>query len=170
MKIKDIVLIGLLSSTLTSGKLVLSFIPNVEIVTLLFILYTIVFGIKNTLFVSVIFSATEVAIYGLNIWSIFYFIVWPLLIISTYIISKKFKSEYTFAVVALIFGLSFGFIAAIIESLFFGISFGIAYFIRGIVFDIVHGVSNFIVVLLLFNPLKRVLLYLEKNYYSENSI
>lgn len=166
MKVKDIVLISLLSASITSGKLVLSLVPNVEIVTLLFILYTIVFGIKNTLFVSIIFSTTEVFIYGLNIWSIFYFIVWPLLIIATHFINKKFNSEYTFAVLALIFGLSFGFLAAVIESLFFGLSFGIAYFLRGIVFDIVHGVSNFIVVLLLFNPLKKLLLYLKNDYYN----
>lgn len=47
MKIRDLTLIGILSASITAGKLALSFIPNVEVVTLLFIMYAIVFGTKK---------------------------------------------------------------------------------------------------------------------------
>ena len=44
----------LLSASITAGKLALSFIPNIEIVTLLFIVYTVSFGLKRSLLASVV--------------------------------------------------------------------------------------------------------------------
>jgi energy-coupling factor transport system substrate-specific component len=45
MKIRDIVLVGLLSAATTAGKLALSFLPNVEIVTLFFIVFATTLGL-----------------------------------------------------------------------------------------------------------------------------
>ena len=42
------------------------------------------------------------------------------------------------------------------ESFFYGWAYGFAYWLRGILFDVVHGVSNYIIVLLLFKPLGRI--------------
>ncbi|MBS4535469.1 hypothetical protein GOQ29_07525 [Clostridium sp. D2Q-14] len=157
MKAKDIALIGILSATITAGKLALSFVPNVEIVTLLFILYSIIFGTKRTILVSIIFSTTEILLYGFNTWLLVYYFIWPGLTIVASIIGKKVKSEYGFAFLAGIFGLSYGFIFAISESFFYGIGYGITYWVSGLPFDIIHGFSNFIMVLLLFKPLENVL-------------
>lgn len=51
LKAKDIAVIGLLSASITIGKLALSLVPNVEIVSLLFIVYTIVFGVKHSIII-----------------------------------------------------------------------------------------------------------------------
>ena len=85
MKPRDIALIALLSASITAGKFVLSFVPNVEIVTLLFIVYTVSFGLKRSLLVSVVFATTEILIYGFSTWLIGYYIVWPVLIIVTWL-------------------------------------------------------------------------------------
>lgn len=76
MKAKDIALIGLLSASITAGKLALSFIPNVEIVTLLFIVYTIVFGFKKSIFVSIVFTTTDILIWGISTWITVYYFIW----------------------------------------------------------------------------------------------
>ncbi len=165
LSIQDIALIGLLGATLTAGKLALSFIPNVEIVTFLFIIYTITFGVKKTILASIIFSTTEILIYGLATWLLGYYIIWPLLIILTSLIHKKFNSEYIFAVLAGLFGLFFGLFFAIVESIFYGYMYGISYWLRGIPFDIVHGVSNFIVTLLLFKPINKMLQSQHEKYF-----
>lgn len=157
MKVRDIVLIAILSATLTASKMALSFVPNVEIVTLLFIIYTTVFGLKKALLVSIIFSTTEIFLWGFNTWLLGYYLIWPLLVILTSIINRKFKSEYAFAILAGIFGLSFGLFFSIIESIFYGVGYGITYWIRGLLFDIIHGFSNFILVLILFKPIKNVI-------------
>lgn len=169
MKAKDIVLIGILSATITAGKLALSFIPNIEIVTLLFIVYTLVFGYRKTLFVSLIFATTEIFIYGFNTWLIVYYFIWPFLILLTQLMKKVIKSEYGYAVLGAIFGYTFGFFFAIGESLFYGIAYGLAYWIRGLLFDLVHGTSNFIIILILLNPLKSLLFKLKRAYCGEKS-
>lgn len=169
MKSKDVVLIGILSAIITAGKLALSFIPNIEIVTLLFIVYTIVFGYKKTMFVSLIFTTTEIFIYGFNTWLLVYYVIWPLLISLTELMKKVIESEYGYAALGAIFGYAFGLFFAIGESFFYGIAYGWAYWIRGLLFDLVHGTSNFILILILLNPLKSLLFKLKKAYYGEKS-
>ncbi len=166
LKARDIALIGLLSASITSGKLILSFIPNVEVVSLLFIVYTVTFGLKPSILVSIIFTTTEILIYGFSTWFLVYYFIWPLLIILTHFIKGTIRNEYGYATVAGLFGLFFGAFFAIIESFFYGYAYGIAYWISGIPFDIVHGVSNFIIVLILFNPLTKAMTYVCKNFNS----
>jgi energy-coupling factor transport system substrate-specific component/cob(I)alamin adenosyltransferase len=164
---KDIVLIGILSASITGGKMVLSAIPNVEIVTLLFMVYTVVFGIRRTLFVSIIFTTTEILLWGVHTWLLTYYIIWPLLILLTGLLSRFLTGDFTRAFLAGAFGLTFGMYFAIVEAMLYGLNYGFVYYIRGIPFDIIHGASNFIVVLMLFKPLERMLGRLAKNY-TEN--
>src|SRR5699024_5547665 len=128
---------GILGATITAGKLVLSFIPNVEIVTLLFIVYTIVFGMRKRLLVSVIFSTTEILLYGFSTWLLGYYLVWPLLIIVTGIVNRSTESEYAYAIIGAIFGYAFGGLFAIVESIFYGLTYGWVYWLRGIPFDLI---------------------------------
>jgi len=164
MKAKDIALIGLLSASITSGKLILSFIPNVEIVSLLLIVYTVTFGLNRSILVSIIFTTTEIFIYGFSTWLLVYYLIWPMLVIITHLIKKIIKSEYGYATVAGLFGLFFGLFFAIVESFFYGYAYGLTYWVRGIPFDILHGVSNFIIVLLLFNPITTALTYVSRSF------
>ncbi|NLX61128.1 MAG: hypothetical protein GXZ06_01175 [Tissierellia bacterium] len=168
MKVKDLVLIGILSATITAGKLALSFIPNIEIVTLLFITYTLVFGYRKSLFISLIFTTTEIFIYGFNTWLLGYYLIWPLLILSTALMKRLIKSEYGYAILGALFGYAFGFFFALVESLFYGIAYGWAYWLRGLLFDLIHGTSNFIIILTLLNPLKKLLFKLKRVYYNES--
>lgn len=168
MKVKDLVLIGILSATITAGKLALSFIPNIEIVTLLFITYTLVFGYRKSLFMSLIFTTTEIFIYGFNTWLLGYYLIWPLLILSTALMKRLIKSEYGYAILGALFGYAFGFFFALVESLFYGIAYGWAYWLRGLLFDLIHGTSNFIIILTLLNPLKKLLFKLKRVYYNES--
>jgi energy-coupling factor transport system substrate-specific component len=157
MRIRDIVLIGLLSAATTAGKLALSFIPNVEIVTLFFILFAVVLGMKRSLFVAVIFITTDILIYGFSTWVLGYYLVWPLVVIIASVLSKRTKSEYAYATLGGLFGLFFGLFFAITESFFYGPAYGLAYWVNGLTFDLIHGASNFIIVLLMFKPLKNML-------------
>lgn len=154
---RDVALIALMSATATTGKLILSFLPNVEVVTLIFMVYTTSIGIKKTLPAAVIFSTTEVLIYGLSTWLLGYYIIWPLLIIIVHYLNKSLKSEYIYALIAGLFGLSCGLIFAAVESVFYGYMYGLTYWIRGLPYDIVHGISNFVIVLVLFEPLTKLL-------------
>ena len=160
----DIVLIPLLSASLTAGKMALVFIPNVEIVTLLFIVYASFFGFRKTFLVALIFSTTEIFFYGVQTWLLAYYLIWPLLSFLAVLLQKCTHSEWPYAILGMIFGLGFGLFFAVIESLFYGIPYGIVYWVRGIPFDLIHGASNFVIVLFLFNPMYNLLTRLRDKY------
>lgn len=157
MRASDITLIAILSASLTAGKLVLSVVPNIEVVTFLLITYTVLFGFKRAIMTSLVFVTTEILIYGFGTWILGYYIIWPMLVLLTAILSKTVKSEYSYAVLAAIYGFTFGLFFALFESIFYGLSYAIPYWISGIPFDIIHGVSNFIIVLVLFKPLTKTM-------------
>ena len=157
LKAHDITLIAILSASLTAGKLVLSVVPNVEVVTFLFITYTVLFGLKRSLATAFVFVTTEILIYGFGTWILGYYILWPMLILITHFMAKRFKSEYVYAGLASVFGFTFGLFFALFESIFYGLSYAIPYWISGIPFDIVHGFSNFLIVFVLFKPLTRTI-------------
>ncbi|HHT66498.1 MAG: hypothetical protein ACOX25_02825 [Caldicoprobacterales bacterium] len=157
MKIHDIVLIGLLSAATTAGKLALSFLPNIEVVTLFFIIFTTALGLKRSLLIAVVFVTTEILLYGFSTWVIGYYLIWPLLVLIVSALGKKARSEYSYAILGALFGFFYGMLFAITESFFYGPAYGFAYWINGLTFDLVHGASNFVIILLLFKPLKRMM-------------
>ena len=74
---RKIALVAIMAATLECGKLALSFLPNVEVVTLLTALYGYSFGYLGIL-ASVVFVCIEPLIYGFGTWTVTYFLYWPL--------------------------------------------------------------------------------------------
>ena len=64
MKTREIVIYGILSAVLLAAQVSLGFLPNIEIVTLLILVYTLVFR-KKVFFIIYIFVFLEGLIYGL---------------------------------------------------------------------------------------------------------
>ena len=160
---------GVLSAIVTAGKLALSFVPNIEIVTLLFMVYTVVFGYRKTILVSIVFTTMEIFIYGFSTWLLGYYIIWPILITVTALMKKRIKSEYGYAAIGAIFGYTFGLFFAVVESFFYGRAYGWLYWIKGIPFDLVHGTANFIIALVLYKYVVNILAELKKIYYRNQS-
>ena len=166
MKVQDLVLISILSASVTAGKLALSFVPNVEVVSLLFMIYTVALGVKRTWLIAIIFATTEIFIYGFSTWVLGYYVIWPVLILITGALKNRVKTEYGFGIISGVFGLSFGFFFALFESLFYGIAYGMAYWVRGIPLDAIHGASNYILAVMLFKPLLKAFQTQLKQYYN----
>ena len=75
---KKVVLCGLMASTLTVLKMVLSPLPNIEPVSLLILVYALVFG-RQVLSIILPFVVVEGLLYGFNpMWWLGYLYVWPL--------------------------------------------------------------------------------------------
>lgn len=108
---KNITLIGVMVATLEVAKFALSFLPNVELVTLLIMLYTLYFG-RKIIYVIPVFVLIEGIVWGFGIWWIMYLYLWPLLALITYLFRKT-ESVIFWAVLAGVFGLIFGALCAI---------------------------------------------------------
>ena len=155
MRIKDITLIGMMSALLVAVQVTLSFLPNIELVSLLIILFTLVFGWKS-LSIIYVFVAVEGFIYGIGLWWMNYLYIWAVLFVIAMLL-RELKSTLFWAVISGAYGLSFGALCAIPYFITGGIPSGIAYWVQGIPFDLLHGAGNFVAALVLFRPLYAIL-------------
>lgn len=156
-KASDIVVIGMMTAAIETAKTVLAFLPNIELVTFLIIVYTLVFG-KKTFVAVLAFVGIECLIWGMNLWVINYLYVWPLLVLMTLVMKRRgFDSAPAYAVLAGSFGLGFGALCAIPYLFIGGPVMMASWWVSGIPFDLIHGGGNFILCLVLFRSILRVL-------------
>lgn len=155
ISVQDIALIGMMLATIEVAKNALAFLPNVELVTLLFILYTLSFGWKILLVVPA-FILMEGCIYGFGLWWLMYLYVWPLLVLLTWMFRKE-ESVWFWSLLSGVFGLCFGALCAIPYYIAGGLAAGFSWWVAGIPYDILHCISNFLLCLVLFKPLRKVL-------------
>ena len=148
---------------LTFGaKFVMSGLPNIEPVSLLLMLFAVTFGVK-AVFPMGIYIALEILIYGIQLWNINYLYVWPILL-TVALAMRKTESPLLWAVAAAVFGLLFGLLCAPVYLFSGGLAFAVNWWLSGIPFDLLHCVGNFVMVLLLFAPLRRLLASLYRKY------
>lgn len=88
MKTREIVTMGILSAILLAAQVSLGFLPNIELVTLLLIVYTLVLK-KKVFFVIYVFVLLEGMIYGFGLWWINYLYVWSVQAVITLLFRKK---------------------------------------------------------------------------------
>ena len=161
-KTKTIVIMGLLSAILIIGQVGMSFLPNIEIVTPLILVYTLIFK-KKVFYIVYAFVFLEGLIYGFGIWWANYLYVWTILAIIVLLLQKN-QSVIIWAVVAGAYGLIFGALCAIPYFIAGGIGAGMAYWTSGIPFDITHCIGNFVTTLIIFKPTYSVLKKLNISY------
>lgn len=165
----DIALVGMMVAMLNVFKWILSILPNIEVTTFLIVMFTLFFK-KKMYLVLPAFILIEGILYGFGIWWVMYLYIWPLLALITWIFKKN-DSTLLWAIIAGVFGLSYGFICSIpyfvlgaIDGGFMGgVSSAITWWITGIPFDLVHGVANFIIMLVLYRPVRKVMNLLVSN-------
>lgn len=155
MKTKDIVTIGVLVAMIEAVKLGLAFLPNIELVSLLIILFTLYYK-KKIVYVIYTFVLIEGLLYGFGVWWIMYLYVWTILAAITYLFRKN-ESVIVWSMIAGFYGLVFGGLCAIPYLFISGMKAGFAYWIAGIPYDILHGIGNFTGTLLLFRPIDKLL-------------
>ena len=154
ISITDITELGVMIAALEVGKMALNGVPNVEIVTFLLILFTVYFG-KKTLLAVTSFIALECFVFPAGLWVFMYIYIWPILVLLVLVLRKK-GSYFLWCIVAGLYGLCFGAMGSLVYVVTSGPAAAFAWWIAGIPFDIVHGVANFVIMLVLYPPMSRV--------------
>lgn len=163
-RIMYIVTMGLLSAILLVGQLGMAFLPNIEPVTFLIIIYTLVYK-KRVFPIIYSFVLLEGLIFGFGIWWVSYLYIWTILALIVLLL-KKTDSAVLWAVIAGAFGLCFGALCAIPYLISGGPGAAVSYWIAGIPYDIIHCAGNFAITLVLYHP---VLSLLKKLHASQLS-
>ena len=174
---KDIVLTALVAALLSAGKQALAAIPNVEVVTLLIMLYAACLKPQIAFVATGIFIVIECFRWGIHTWVLAYVIHWNFVAFMTFLLARVFKIKNRFIYLAftIIVTIAFGVLTTAIDAFFavarvntsFGYAFSVIY-MRGIYFYIVHVVGNAAFNIVLFAPMRTFIDKLMIKYYGRN--
>ena len=155
LTVREICLFGILGSITFAAKYVMSALPNIEPVSLMIMVFAVVFGVKS-LFPLYLYVMLEILFYGLGQWNVCYLYVWPILGFGALAL-RKMESPLGWAMLSGVFGLFFGALCGIVDIFIGGWEYAVAKWISGIPFDISHCIGNFVIALLLFAPMRNLL-------------
>lgn len=125
-KTKNIAIISIFTALLIGGQFALSAVSGIEIVTVLFITFAYVFGVRMSLFVANVFSLLRCFIFGFfPSVLILYLLYYNLFAVVAGVMGGKFKREYSIkkhlitTAVALLLTVCFTLLDNVITPLFF---------------------------------------------------
>ena len=149
------VLFGILGAFTFAAKYVMSFLPKIEPVSLMVMLFAVVFG-KKWVYPVYLYVAMEILFYGINLWNLNYLYIWAVLAVAACLL-RDMKHPLGWALLAGVFGLLFGALCGIVDVFIGGTTYALSKWISGIPFDIAHCAGNFVIVLVIFQPLRELL-------------
>lgn len=156
LTLRQIALFGMLGALTFGAKVAMSGLPNIEPVSLMVLLFAAVFGWK-ALYPVYLYVGMEILLYGISFWNINYLYVWTILLVCAMLL-RPLRNPLWWALAAGLFGLAFGFLCSPVYMAVGGsVSYGIRWWQAGLAFDLTHGIGNFVIVLLLFAPLRKLL-------------
>ncbi len=163
---RRISVLAIMVALLVVGKLALTMIPNVEVVSILCAIFSFAFGficvIPTTLFCLIL------GIYwGFNVWVIAYLLHFNLLcVVFALLGKKKIDNPIIVALIAAVLTFGFGVLDGVLVTVLLGfetfIQRFLAYYLNGVVFVVIHIVSNFVIFLTVFKPLSMLITNLKE--------
>ncbi len=153
--IRQVALFGMLGALTFGAKVAMSFLPNIEPVSLFFLLYGAVLG-RKSLYTVFLYVVMEILCYGVGPWNINYLYIW-LIPVLLGIFFRRENSPWVWALISGFFGLLFGFLCAPVYLFIGGPGYALSWWVAGFYFDILHCVGNFVIALVLFVPLRKLL-------------
>ena len=159
-------LFSLLGSLMYSSKMIMEAFPNIHLLGVFTIAFTIVYR-KKALYPIYIFVLLTGLFNGFSTWWIPYLYLWTILWGVTMLLPTKIPAKIqplVYMVICALHGLFYGTLYAPVHALLYGLSFKatIAWIAAGFPWDCIHGASNFFCGILIV-PIIKVLQYLEKH-------
>ena len=154
-RVLRLVLGGLMGALLVVSKQAMSGLPNIEPVTLLVILFALELP-RETVGAITVFILLQGVLYGFGIWWVMYLYIWYLLALLAWL-ARRMDNALFWAIFSGLYGLCFGGLCAAVYLFAKTPAFALSWCLSGLSYDAMHGVGNFVLMLLLYHPLRRAL-------------
>ena len=164
---REICIFAMLGSVMYISKMVMEALPNIHLLGVLTIVYTLVYR-KRALIPIYIYVMMNGLFAGFNMWWLPYTYIWTILWGVVMLLPRKMPKKISVPVYAAICGLhgfAFGTLYAPAHALMYGFSLEqtVAWILAGIPFDLIHGVSNLAIGLIIV-PLSEILGSISKRH------
>ena len=140
------VLFAMLGTVMFCSKIIMEVLPNVHLLAMLTVTYTVVFR-KKALIPIYLYVMMNGLYAGFSMWWIPYLYIWAVLWAVTMLLPtgmpKRIKCV-VYPLVCCIYGLAFGTLYAPMQALMFGLNFKqtLLWIVAGLPWDVVHGIGN----------------------------
>lgn len=165
-KLIKLVLFAMYAALLFVSKIAFESLPNIHPLSMLIMTFAVVYRFEALIPVSVYVILLGL-FNGFNMWWIPYLYLWPLQCIVTALLPKKMSDKaamFVYPTLCALFGFTFGALYAPVQALMFGYTPAqtVTWILMGIKFDVIHGISNFFMGMLVL-PLSKVLKQLHRS-------
>ena len=151
----EVALFGILGGLTFAAKVAMMALPNIEPTSLMVMLFGVCFG-KKAAYPIYVYVLLELVLHGVHLWSINYLYVWIILAAAARLL-RDMTHPLGWALLSGAFGLLFGLLCAPVYLAVGGPAFALSWWISGIPFDLLHCGGNFVMALVLFVPLRRLM-------------
>lgn len=139
-------LFAMLAALMFGSKKLMEALPNLHLVGMLTMLYTVVFR-KKALIPLYLYVLLDGIFGGFSLWWIPYLYIWTVLWGVTMLLPRRMKKGIAcvvYPVVCCLHGLAFGALYAPAQALMFRLNFQqtLAWIAAGFPFDLIHGIGN----------------------------
>lgn len=155
LTLRQITLFGVLGAMTFGAKVAMALLPNIEPVSLFVMLFAVVFGWK-ALYPIYLYILLEILCYGIGAWNVNYLYIWTILAVAA-MGMRRVKKPIWWALLSGLFGLSFGLLCSPVYWAMGGFEYAFAAWLSGLSFDYAHAIGNFVIALVLFVPLRKLL-------------
>ena len=143
---REMVLFAMLGALMFASKIIMEALPNIHLLGMLTMTYTIVFRVNalKPLYVYILLNGIFA---GFDVWWIPYLYIWTILWGITMLLPKRMPKKLAMVVYPLIcalHGMAFGVLYAPAQALFYGFDFQqmVAWIIAGLPFDLLHCLGD----------------------------
>ncbi len=146
LTLKEVILFALLGDLMFSSKILMELFPNMHLVAVLTITFTVVFR-QKALYPITVYILLTGAFYGFTTWWIPNLYLWAVLWAAVMLLPRqmnKVTANICYVVVCGLHGFLYGILYAPAQALLFGLSWEgmLAWIAAGFPFDLIHGCSN----------------------------
>ncbi len=143
---REMVIFAMLGTLMFASKIIMEALPNIHLLGMLTMVYTLVFRSKALLPIYVFVTLTGLYA-GFSVWWVPYLYIWTVLWCITMLLPKKMPKAVAiivYPIVCGLHGLAFGTLYAPTQALFFGFSFEqtLTWIAMGFWFDVTHCIGN----------------------------
>ena len=166
ISIRELTIFSMLGAVMYASKIILEFAPNVHLLGVFTIAFTLVYG-KKALYPIYTYVILLGVTNGFATWWIPHLYLWTILWAVVMILPKKIPAKIkpvVYMVVCSAHGFLYGTLYAPAQAILYGLNFEgmVAWIIAGLPWDCIHGVSNFFCGILIL-PIVKALRFAEKS-------
>jgi hypothetical protein len=166
LTVREMAVFSMLGAVMYASKVIMEFAPNIHLLGVFTIAYTVVYR-KKALYPIYVYVLLNGLFAGFAMWWLPYLYLWTLLWGAVMLLPKKIPGKLqplVYMLVCSAHGFLFGTLYAPAQALMYGLNLKgmLAWIVAGLPYDCIHGVSNFFCGILIV-PIISVLRYAERS-------